>query len=119
MIKVSIRRVRPEKEHRLRAWLAELNARAEEARETFRDETVRAEQAYIVPGDTGPLLLYVMEAEDFERGSKAFATSHHKIDAEHKDVMLDCLAESVNAAPLYDVALEAPPAAETSRFTGR
>ena len=107
MIKVSIRRIRPEKEQRLRAWLAELNSRAEEVRETFRDETVCAEQAYIVPGDTGPLLVYVMEAEDFERGSKAFATSHHKIDAEHKDVMRECLGESVNVAPLYEVTLEA------------
>ncbi len=107
MIKVSIRRIRPEKEQRLRAWLAELNSRAEEVRETFRGETVRAEQAYIVPGDTGPLLVYVMEAEDFERGSKAFATSHHKIDAEHKDVMRECLGESVNVAPLYEVTLEA------------
>jgi hypothetical protein len=107
MIKVSIRRIRPEKEQRLRAWLAELNSRAEEVRETFRGETVRAEQAYIVPGDTGPLLVCVMEAEDFERGSKAFATSHHKIDAEHKDVMRECLGESVNVAPLYEVTLEA------------
>jgi Family of unknown function (DUF6176) len=107
MIKVSIRHIRPEKEQRLRAWLAELNSRAEEVRETFRGETVRAEQAYIVQGDTGPLLVYVMEAEDFERGSKAFATSHHKIDAEHKDVMRECLGESVNVAPLYEVTVEA------------
>jgi hypothetical protein len=82
-------------------------SRAEQVRETFRGETVRAEQAYILPGDTGPLLVYVMEAEDFERGSKAFATSHHKIDAEHKDVMRECLGESVNVAPLYEVTLEA------------
>jgi hypothetical protein len=106
MLRVSIRRIRPEKEQRLRAWLTELNSRAEEVRETFRDETVRAEQGYIVPGDMGPLLVYVMEAEDFDRGSKAFAASPHKIDAEHKEVMRECLAESLNVAPLYDVTLE-------------
>jgi hypothetical protein len=106
MLRVSIRRVRPEKESRLRAWLAELNSRADEVRATFRDETVRAEQAYILPGDTGSLLVYVMEAEDFEKGSKAFAASLHKIDAEHREVMRDCLGESLQLDALYDVALE-------------
>jgi hypothetical protein len=107
MLRISIRRVRPEKELRLRAWLAELNSRADEVRATFRDETVRAEQAYIVPGDTGPLLVYAMEADDFEKGSKAFAASRHKIDAEHRQVMRECLGESLQLDALYDVALEA------------
>ena len=106
MLRVEIRRIRPEKEPRLRAWLVELNSRADEVRATFRDETVRAEQAYIVAGDEGPLLLYVMEAEDFDRGGKAFATSRHKIDTEHKEVMRECLVASPNLVPVYDVALE-------------
>ncbi len=106
MLRVAIRRIRPEKESRLRAWLAELNSRADEVRETFRGETVRAEQAFIVPGSEGSLLVYVMEAEDFEQGSKAFADSDHKIDAEHREVMRECLAESLKLEPLYDVALE-------------
>lgn len=106
MLRVSMRRIRPGKEDRLRAWLAELNSRADEVRETFRDETVRAEQAYIVAGDAGPVLVYVMEAEDFEQGSNAFATSRHAIDAEHKEVMGECLAESLDLLPVYDVRLE-------------
>ena len=106
MIQVAISRVRPEKEARLRAWLAELNTRVDEVRETFRDETVRAEQAYVVQGDDGPLLIYVIEADDFDRGAKAYASSHHKIDAEHRVVMGECLAETPKIKPLYDVALE-------------
>ena len=106
MLRVSIKRIRPEKEARLRAWLAELGSRADEVRATFRDETVRAEQAYIIAGATGPLLVYVMEAVSFERGSKAFAESQHRIDAEHRDVMRECLAESLGLDPLYDVSLE-------------
>jgi len=106
MLQVAISRVRPEKEARLRAWLAELNTRIDEVRETFRDETVRAEQAYIVQGGDGPLLIYVIEAEDFERGAKAYASSHHKIDAEHRAVMGECLAESPKIKPLYSVTLE-------------
>lgn len=107
MLRVLMRRIRPGKEGLLRAWLAELNSRADEVRETFRDETVRAEQAYILAAAEGSVLVYVMEAEDFEQGSKAFATSRHKIDAEHKDVMRECLAEPLDAVPLYDVKLEA------------
>ena len=106
MLRVAIERIRPEKEQRLRAWLAELNSRAPEVRETFRAETVRAEQAYIVAGQDGPLLVYVIEAADLARGAEAFAASTHQIDAEQKTVMRDCLAGSLNATPLYDVSLE-------------
>jgi len=89
----------------LRAWLAELNSRATEVRETFRAESVRAEQAYIVSGNEGSLLVYVMEAEDFDRGAKAFAKSDHRIDAEHKAVIRECLEVSLKLKPLYDVSL--------------
>jgi hypothetical protein len=78
-------------------------------RETFHDETTRAEQAYIVPGVTGSLLVYVIEAQDFSRGAEAFAKSRHQIDAEHRAVMQECLAESLELRPLYDVSLDAAP----------
>jgi hypothetical protein len=107
MLRVWISRIRPEKESRVRAWLKELGSRADEVRETFRDETVRAEQAYIIPGESGPLLIYVIEAEDPEQGAKAYAASRHKIDAEHKAVMRECLAEPLQLEPLYDLKLEA------------
>jgi hypothetical protein len=106
MLRVAIERIRPEKEQRLRAWLAELNSRAAEVRETFCNETVRAEQAYIVAGQEGPLLVYVIEADDLARGAKAFAESTYQIDAEQKTVMRECLAGSLNVKPLYDVSLE-------------
>jgi len=103
MLRVWISRIRAGKEVRVRQWLAELTSRADEVRETFRDETVRAEQAYIVPGEGGPLLLYVIEAEDLEQGSRAFASSTHRIDAEHKAVMRECLDEPLALRPLYDM----------------
>jgi len=106
MLQVAVSRVRPEKEARLRAWLTELNTRADEVRATFRDETVRAEQAYIVAGQEGPLLIYVIEAADLAQGAKAYAASTHKIDAEHRAVMRECLAESPKIEPVYDVVLE-------------
>ena len=105
MLKIVIRRIRPEKEARLRAWLTELNARRDEVRATFRDETVRAEKAYIIPGADGPLLVYAMEAEDFATGAKAYSESPHAIDREHAEVMRECLGDFLGIAPLYDVSL--------------
>jgi hypothetical protein len=108
MLRMSIRRIKPGKEARLREWLAELNRRADEVRATFVDETVRAEQALIIEGPEGALLVSAEEAEDFEHGARAFAASRHAIDLEHRTVMRECLGESIGGAPLYDVAAVRP-----------
>lgn len=104
MIRVAIRRVHPDKETKLRSWLAELNSRADEVRATFKDESVRAEQAYIVPGVSGPILIYIMEAENFDQDSKAYAESRHPTDTTHREVMRECVGDSLGLKPLYDVA---------------
>jgi hypothetical protein len=105
MLRVSIWKIRQGKESKLRAWLEELNSREDEVRETFIDETVRAEQAYIVPAGDEYVLVYAMEAEDFARGAKAYTESTHRIDAEHRAVMKECLEESLKLNAIYDVAL--------------
>jgi hypothetical protein len=102
-LRISFSSIKPGKESRLRAWLAELNERADEVRATFRDETVRAEQAFVVDGPNGPMLVYAMEAADFERGAAAFANSRHPIDAEHRAVMRECLGPALDVRPVYDV----------------
>jgi len=43
MIKLAIRKVKPDQEGHLRAWMAELNRRSAEVRETFAQEGVRHE----------------------------------------------------------------------------
>lgn len=106
MLRISFRTIQSGKEERLRAWLAELNERADEVRATFRDETVRAEQAFIVDGPNGHVLVYAVEAEDFERGAAAFANSTHPIDAEHRAVMRDCLGPALEVRPVYDVSAQ-------------
>jgi len=103
VLRVSFRAIKPGKEARLRAWLEELNARADEVRATFKDETVRAEQAFIVEGPNGPMLVYAVEAEDFERGAAAYANSQHPIDAEHRALMRECLGPALDVRPVYDV----------------
>jgi hypothetical protein len=64
MLQVNIRRVRPDQVGRLREWLAELGRRQEEVRETFRNEGVRHEQAFVLAGADGPLLVYAIEVDD-------------------------------------------------------
>ena len=97
--------IKPDRETQLRAWLSELNDRADEVRATFVDESVRAEQAYIIPGSEGPLLIYVIEVGDIEQGAKAYASSTHTIDAQHKQIKQECLGDPLSHTPIYDVAL--------------
>ena len=106
MLRVSFRRVKPGQEAKLRTWLAELSDRADEVRATFVDETVRHEQAFVLQTVDGPILVYAIQAADFERGGQAFARSKHKIDHEHRQVMHECLGERLGIEPLYDVALD-------------
>jgi uncharacterized protein DUF6176 len=105
MIRVAFARVKPHKIERLESWLRELMSRQDEVRETFVQETVRHEQAFILHEEKGPLLIYVMEAEDHERGREAFRLSQLPIDLEHRRVMNEVLAEKLQVAPLYDCAI--------------
>ena len=102
MLKVGIARVRPEKEERLRAWFAELMRRPDEVRETFVQETMRHEVAYILPGADGPVLVYAMEAEDHDHARQAVRASTLPIDLEHRAVMKECLDGPVGGDPVYE-----------------
>src|SRR6059036_2648651 len=105
MLLVVMRQVQPGQVDRLRAWLHELQQRSEEVRETFRQETVRQEVAYLMEGRDGPVLIYAMEAEDFAQASEAFKSSTLPIDAEHKKVMAEVLGDPVPVEQLYECAL--------------
>ena len=106
MLKVVLRMVKPGQEQRLRHWLSELMRRQDEVRETFKQETVRHEQAYLLPTRAGLALLYVIEAEDLDRASEGFKSSTLPLDIEHKEVMQQVLDERVPMELLYDCALE-------------
>jgi hypothetical protein len=106
MLRVSFRRVKPGKEPRLRDWLLELGRRADEVRKTFAAETVRHEQGFLLETAGGTILVYAVEAEDFAATSRAFHESTHSIDAEHRRVMAECLDDTVELAPIYDVACD-------------
>jgi hypothetical protein len=105
MIEVSVARVRPEAVDRLRWWLGELMNRADEVRETFGNEGVTHERAYLVPCSDGPILVYVMEAADHAKAREAYRQSTLPIDQEHRTVMNEVVAGPAGAELLYDLSL--------------
>src|SRR5262245_56528358 len=105
MLRVGFARIWPDKESRLRAWLAELGSRREEVIESFQRETVRQEQVFIVAGDTGPVLVYAIDAQDLGQATAAYKESTLPIDKEHRAVLQDCLQERLNMEPLFDCAI--------------
>lgn len=102
MLTVSFARVKPEKEQRLRDWLAELSNRKAEAANSLAQEGVRQEQAYILSTAEGPVLVYAMEAADVRKAYSAYGKSSLPIDEEHRAVLAEVLAEQLALAPLYE-----------------
>lgn len=104
MLRVSVRKVRPEKLSMLVDWLAEIDGpRRAEALATLVDEGCRHETALLIDGPDGPIVIYVMEVENEEDSRAAAAQSVHPVDADHKRVMSEALAERVPAQVLVDL----------------
>jgi hypothetical protein len=91
---------------RLRAWMAELNRRGGEVRETFRQETVLHERAWLLQGGDAPILVYAIRAEDLELGHRVARESALPIDVEHRRLMAEVLEGPADAEPLYECRLE-------------
>lgn len=102
MLHVRFAHLLPGKEARMREWLSELGRRRDEVVETLVQEGARHEQAFIIDGREGPLLVYAMESADPVAASQAYRASTLKIDQEHRAVLLECLGERLQAAPLFD-----------------
>ena len=108
MITVSFARIRPGQEARLRAWLAELASRQDEARQSLAQEGTRHEQLYVLPGADGAVLVYVMEAEDVQQAYSAYGASQLSIDVEHRAVLAQVLEAPLEIAPLYECSAVPP-----------
>jgi hypothetical protein len=104
---VRFSKVKPEQLGRLRLWMNELMRRRDEVLETFEQETVRQEVAYLLEGRDGPTLVYAIEAEDLEHAGRAFRASTLPIDIEHRSVMREVLEGPAHAELLYECAVEA------------
>jgi hypothetical protein len=103
MIHLSVLRVRPEELDRLTDWFGVLRSRADEVRQTFAQEGVRHEQAYLLHTSDGPLVIYVEEVEDYEASAAAFRTSTLLIDAEHRAVMTSAIESVVPTTLAFDM----------------
>jgi len=102
MLRVGFANIRPDKEARLRDWLKELGQRETEVLETFRRETISHEQVFIVQSESGPLLVFAIEAEDHELARQVYESSTLAIDKEHGAVLRECLAEGPRLSPLFE-----------------
>jgi len=105
MLQTWIHRIKPEKEQRLREWLTEMQSRTDAVRESFAASGVRAEQAFVFSDGAGPLLVYVSEASDHEHAGRVYAASGLSIDAEHRQVMDECIERTITDGPLFDLSV--------------
>lgn len=102
MLRTHFFKVREDRVDRLRWWMAQLNERQEEVRQTFAQESVRHEIAYLLEARDGPVLVYVVEADDFEQAGRAYQSSTLPIDLEHRQVMREVVADPVDVETLYE-----------------
>lgn len=102
MLALVLSNVKPDKVERLRLWMHELTHRRDEVLETFVQEGVRHEIAYLIDGKHGPILVYAIEAEDHETARAAYRSSTFPIDIEHKQLLSEVLDGSVQAELLYE-----------------
>jgi hypothetical protein len=104
MLAVSFRRVRPDQVDTLRAWMAEVNRRADEVRQTFVQETVEREMAFLLDGRDGPIVVYVIEARDLDTMQRTVRENPFPIDLEHRDVMMRVIEGPASVETLMDIA---------------
>jgi Family of unknown function (DUF6176) len=104
MLRVAIRRVNPGRANELREWLAQVNGpRRVEALATLVDEGITHEQAYLIEGAEGPVVVYVMEVDDIEATQEATRSSEHPIVADHKRVMELAVGDPLPSELLLDL----------------
>jgi hypothetical protein len=103
MLHLSLSRIRPDQEERLRDWMAELHTRADEVRMTLTREGVHQETAFLIRAQDGPILVFAVEADDPDRALDVFRTSELPVDSEHRAVMSEAVAGPADVVLLYEV----------------
>lgn len=108
MLQLSFKRVKLGKVDKLRAWMRELMLRQEDVVDSFEQEGVRQEKAWLLEDGEGYIFVYAVEAEDLEKARQAYRESTLSIDLEHREVLRDVLGERVEPELLYDLTVERP-----------
>jgi hypothetical protein len=113
VLDVRFHRIRSDQLDALRAWMAELMRRQDEVRETFRNEGVRHEQAFLLQSVDGPVLIYAHEVDDPEAARRAYLASTLPVDLQHREVMRTALDGAAEAELLYEVRVDPSPSASS------
>lgn len=105
MIRLAIRRVRPDRVEALREWFKILETdRRDEALATLADETVTHETALLITEGDQPILVYALEVEDPEVAMASVGSGKHPIDAEHRALLDSVLGDFVEHVTVFDLA---------------
>ena len=102
MLNTTIARVDEDDVPRLREWLASLENRRDELRESYRTQGTRAEQFFLIRTRLGPYLVLISELEDVEHGTQTFLSSELPIDVEFKSLYQAISPEEAEVELLYD-----------------
>jgi len=84
--------------------MREVSVRAAEVRETFKQETVKRELAFLIEGRDAPILVYVIEADDVEQMRRAVRENPFPIDLEHREIMSAVVEGPADVETLLDIA---------------
>ena len=102
MLYVSFYHVRHEQLDRLRTWMKDLKRRRAEALESYQQEGVRHELAYLLEGREGPVLVYIAEVGERDKARSAYLASKLPIDLEHREVMREVVCGREKVEVLYE-----------------
>lgn len=91
MLEIEFMKVNPHKVDRLKQWMAQLASREHEAIATLEQETVHTESAFLLDTTQGPVLVYIVEAEDMQLAKQMVKENPHPIDHEHRAVMQEVI----------------------------
>lgn len=105
MLQATIARIDEDDVGILRRWLADLRARPDELRESYRTHGTRHELFLLVRSGDAPILLLIAEVEDDERASDSFLRSELPIDVDFKKLIQGFEPQDAEVEMLYDSSL--------------
>jgi hypothetical protein len=80
----------------------ELHRRRDEVLQTFAQETVRQEAAWLMETVEGTILVYAIEADDLDQAERVAKEHPLRIDLEHRAVMDEVIEVPIELEQLLD-----------------
>ena len=102
MLQATIGRIEDDDVPVLRDWLASLQDRRDELRESYRTHGTRHELFLLIPTQRRPILVVIAEVEDDREAKESFLRSRLPIDVEFKTLVHQISPEQAEVELLYD-----------------